>query len=180
VTVTPADEVVSLITQDHAAIEQRLSEFDTAAPETHGELFVKLRDQLVRHEYAEQAVVYPELQGLDGGREVVEARLAEESASEKALAELQKLDPGSPQFLSSLAYLRSSVLTHAQNEEVEVLPLLTAQEEHDRLVYLGQKYKSAKLGSPTRPHPHAPRSSRASVLLSPITSFIDRMRDPVH
>jgi hypothetical protein len=180
VTVAPADDVVSLITQDHAAIEQRFSEFDTAAPGTHGELFVKLRDQLVRHEYAEQAVVYPELQGLDGGGKVVEARLAEEAAAETELAELQKLDPGSPAFLAVLAGLRSSVLTHANNEETEVLPLLAVQEEHDRVVYLGQKYKAAKLGAPTRPHPHAPRSSRARRLLSPITSFIDRMRDPVH
>ena len=178
--VTPADEVVSLITQDHAAVEQRFGEFDSAAPETHGELFVKLRDQLVRHEYAEQAVVYPELKGLDGGEKVVETRLAEEAAAEKALAELQKLEPGSPEFLASLSGLRSSVLTHAHNEETEVLPLLALQEDHDRLVYLAQKYKSAKLGSPTRPHPHAPKSSRARKLLSPLTSFIDRMREPVH
>jgi hypothetical protein len=178
-TIAPADEVVSLITQDHAAIEQRFSEFDTAAPGTHEELFVKLRDQLVRHEYGEQAVVYPELKGLDGGEKVVEARLAEESFSEKALAELQKLEPGSPEFLASLAGLRSSVLTHANNEETEVLPLLALHEEHDRLVYLAQKYKSAKLGAPTHPHPHAPASPRARKLLSPFTSFIDRMRDPV-
>ena len=176
---TPADDVVSLITQDHAAIEQRFSEFESAAAGTHGELFVKLRDQLVRHEYAEQAVVYPEIQGLDGGSKVSDARLAEESAAEKALAELAKLEPGSPEFLSSLAGLRSSVLAHAHNEEAEVLPLLAVHEEHDRAVYLGQKFKSAKLGSPTRPHPHAPKNTRARKLLSPLTSFIDRMRDPV-
>jgi hypothetical protein len=178
VTVAPADDVVSLITQDHAAIEQRFSEFDSAAPSSHGELFVRLRDQLVRHEYAEQAVVYPELRGLEGGSAIVDARLTEESASEKALAELQKLDPGSTEFLAGLAGLRASVLTHAQNEETQVLPLLSVQ-DHDRVLYLGQKYKSAKLGSPTHPHPHTPQSSRLRKLLSPITSFVDRMRDPV-
>lgn len=178
VTVAPADDVVSLITQDHAAIAQRFSEFETATPETHGELFVKLRDQLVRHEYAEQAVVYPELRGLDGGSEVADARMAEESSAERALAELEKLDPTSLEFRTGLAALRASVLSHADNEEAEVLPLLTVH-DHDRVLYLGQKFKSAKLGAPTRPHPHAPRSSRARKLLSPLSSFIDRLRDPV-
>ena len=177
-TVAPADDVISLILQDHAAIEQRFSEFDSAAPETHGELFVKLRDQLVRHEYAEQAVVYPELRDLEGGSDISDARLAEESMAEKELAELQKLEPGSSEFLSGLAALRSAVLTHAGNEEAEVLALLSVQDS-DRVLYLGQKFKSAKLGAPTRPHPHVPMNSRARKLLSPITSFIDRMRDPV-
>ncbi len=177
--VAPADDVVSLITQDHTAIEQRLSEFETAAPGTHGELFAKLRDQLVRHEYAEEAVVYPELRGLDGGGKISEARMAEESAAERMLADLDKLEPGSPEFLSGLSALRASVLSHARNEESQVLPLLTVQDQN-RVLYLAQKYKSAKLGAPTRPHPHAPMSSRARKLLSPITSFFDRMRDPVH
>jgi hypothetical protein len=180
VNLAPADDVISLITQDHAAIEQRFLEFDSASPDTHGELFVRLRDQLVRHEYAEQAVVYPELKHLDGGDEIVHARMAEESMAENELAALQKLEPGTSEFLSGLAALRASVFTHAENEETHVLPLLTVQEDRDRVLYLGQKFKSAKLGAPTRPHPHAPSSSRARKLLSPITSFIDRMRDPVH
>jgi hemerythrin superfamily protein len=179
VTVAPGDDVVSLITQDHAVIEQRFSEFDSAAPDTHAELFVRLRDQLVRHEYAEQGVVYPELEGIEGGSDVVDARVAEEAAAEKALAELQKLDASSAEFLSGLAGLRASVLAHAHNEEAQVLPLLTQHRDQGRLVYLGQKFKSAKLGSPTHPHPHAPRSPRARKFLSPITSFLDRMRDPV-
>jgi hypothetical protein len=155
-----------------------LSEFETAAPDTHGELFVKLRDQLVRHEYAEQAVVYPELRDLDGGREAADARMVEESGAERALADLEKLDPTSLEFRSGLAALRASVLSHAHNEETEVLPLLTVH-DHDRVLYLGQKFKSAKLGSPTHPHPHAPKSSRARKVLSPLSSFIDRLRDPV-
>jgi hypothetical protein len=174
----PADDIVSLITQDHAAIEQRFSEFETAAPETHDELRAKLRDSLVRHEYAEQAVAYPELKGLEGGRKIVEARMAEEASSERLLAELDKLEPGSLEFISGLSALRAAVLTHAQNEEIEVLPLLVTQDS-DRLLYLGQKFRSAKLGSPTHPHPHTPKSSRGRRLLSPLTSFIDRMRDPV-
>lgn len=176
--VAPADDVTSLITQDHAAIEQRFAVFDTAVPETHGELLIKLRDQLVRHEYAEQVVVYPELRGLEGGRKVAEARMEEESVAEKILAELTSLEPGSLEFLSALSGLRASVLAHAQNEEIEVLPLLINL-DGDRLLYLAQKYKSAKLGAPTHPHPHAPKSSRARKILSPFTSFLDRMRDPV-
>jgi hypothetical protein len=94
------------------------------------------------------------------------------------LAELEKLNPESWEFVTGLFALRTLVFTHAQNEETQVLPLLNFQDAH-RVVYLGQKYKAAKLGAPTRPHPHVPKSSRARKLLSPITSFVDRQRDPV-
>ena len=59
--IAPADDIVALITQDHTAIQQRLSGFETAAPASRAELFWKLTDQLVRHEVGEETVVYSAL-----------------------------------------------------------------------------------------------------------------------
>ena len=52
--IAPSGDIVFVITQDHAAVRQRLSEFETASPDTRAELFWKLTDQLMRHEVGEQ------------------------------------------------------------------------------------------------------------------------------
>lgn len=177
--IAPSDDVVSLLTQDHAAVRQRLSEFDTADPESRAELFWKLTDQLVRHEVAEEIVVYPAVSELPSGPEVAGARKEEEAEAEKLLASMEDLDPVSEEFASSLAELRVAVLDHAQKEESEVFPLLLAHEESGRLLYLGQKFKGAKLAAPNHPHPHLPSGSKSQRAVGPIAAFFDRMRDAV-
>ena len=178
--IAPADDVVSLLTQDHAAIRQRLSEFDSAGASSRAELFWKLTDQLVRHEVAEEVVVYPAVKELPGGTRLAEARTAEESQAEKLLATIEDLDPTSQDFIGALGELRAAVLEHAQKEEAEVFPLLLAHEPNERLLYLGQKFKGAKLAAPNHPHPHIPAGSTSQRVIGPIAAFFDRMRDAAH
>ncbi len=173
----PSDDIVSLLTQDHEAIRQRLSEVCDAPPESRKELFWKLTDQLVRHEVAEELVVYPALRDLPGGREVASERQAEEAEAERLLASMENLDPGDDDFSRALAQLRENVLEHAHQEESEAFPLLLAHEEHAGLIYLAQKFKGAKLSAPNHPHPRLPSGSAAQKVLGPIASFFDRMRD---
>lgn len=177
--IAPSDDVVSLLTQDHSAVRQRLAEFDSAAPASRAELFWKLMDQLVRHEVGEELVVYPALRDLEGGAEVADARMAEEAEAEKLLATMEDLDPESQEFTVALHTLRDTVLEHAQKEESEVLPILLAQEPSDRLLYLGQKFKGAKLAAPNHPHPHMPQNATAQRAVGPVAAFFDRMRDAV-
>jgi hemerythrin superfamily protein len=175
--VTPENNIVSLLAQDHAAVKDRLSEFDLASPESRDELFWTLTDQLVRHEVGEEVVVYPALKDLPGGSEVVEARLAEEAEAEKLLAAMEKMEPSTDEFMTALRELRSAVLEHARHEETEVFPLLLAHEEAGRLEYLGQKFKGAKLAAPNRPHPHLPSGPMSQKTIGPIAAFFDRMRE---
>lgn len=173
----PRDDIVSLLTQDHEAVRQRLSEICDAPAEAREELFWKLTDQLVRHEVGEEMVVYPALRGLPGGKDVAAARQAEEAEAEKHLASMEDLEPSSDDFVSALRQLRESVLQHAQREEADAFPLLLAHEEQGRLIHLGQKFKGAKLAAPNHPHPHVPTNSKVQKVLGPIAAFFDRMRD---
>jgi hemerythrin superfamily protein len=177
--IAPSDDIVSLLTQDHAAVRQRLAEFDSAAPASRAELFWKLMDQLVRHEVGEEIVVYPALRDLEGGAAVADARMAEEAEAEKLLAAMEDLDPESDAFMAALTKLRGAVLEHAQQEETEVFPILLGQEASDRLLYLGQKFKGAKLAAPNHPHPHLPQGSTSQRVVGPVAAFFDRMRDAV-
>jgi hemerythrin superfamily protein len=175
-TAAPADDLVSVITQDHNAVRQRLSEFDSASPDSREELFWKLTDQLVRHEVAEQVVVYPALRQLPGGDKVADARIAEEEEAEKLLASMEHLDPAGEEFKGAVEKLSEAVIDHVLKEETEVLPLFLAHEESGRLQYLAQKFKGAKLGAPSHPHPHLPSSPTAHKVLGPIAAFFERTR----
>ena len=93
---------------------------------------------------------------------------------------MEGLDPTSRQFVGAVGDLRAAVLEHAQKEESEVFPLLLAHEPSDRLLYLGQKFKGAKLAAPNHPHPHVPSGSTSQRVIGPIAAFFDRMRDAAH
>ncbi|HEX3796003.1 MAG TPA: hemerythrin domain-containing protein [Acidimicrobiales bacterium] len=177
--IAPHDDLVSLLTGDHEAVKQRFAEFETALPEFRAELFWKLMDQLIRHEAAEEAIVYPALKQLPRGDVVARARIAEEAEAEQHLARMEKLEPASHEFLGSLLDLRDAVLAHAESEETEAFPLLLTHLDNAALVHLGQKFKSAKLAAPTHPHPHIPKRPAANKLLGPIAAFVDRVRGGV-
>jgi iron-sulfur cluster repair protein YtfE (RIC family) len=173
----PADDVVSLMTQDHAAVKQRFSAFESAPPASRVELFWALTEQLVRHEVAEEIVVYPAVRKLPGGDALADERIAEEAEAEEKLAHIEKLDPTTEEFLGAISDLKAAVLGHAQKEESLVFPLLVKHEDDSHLLLLGQKYKGAKLEAPTHPHPHTPNSPAALKMMGPVANFVDRLRD---
>jgi hemerythrin superfamily protein len=175
--IVPTDDVISLLAQDHEAIGERFSELGHAGPDVRGQLFWELMDQLVRHEVAEEVVVYPALRQEPGGAVIAEARTREESEAEQLLARLEKLDPTTEEFRGAIRDLASAVLDHARREEAEVFPLLAANEESGYLALLGQKFKGEKLAAPNHPHPHVPDSRLAQKLVGPVAAFVDRMRD---
>jgi hypothetical protein len=175
--IPPTDDVVALVTRDHEAVKQCLIALDGASPGSRSELFWKLMEQLVRHEVAEQEVMYPVLRKEPGGEAITKARLAEEATAERILANIEGLDATTEEFMGAIRDLRGAVLEHAQKEEAEAIPLLLANEDSGTLQYLGQKYKSAKLAAPSHPHPHAPSTSPGNKIVGPVVAFIDRMRD---
>ena len=125
----------------------------------------------------EEIVVYPALREVPDGQEFADARVAEQSEAEEALARLEKLDATSNEFLGELVELRAAVLEHAQKEETEAFPRLLRHFDTAHLVYLGQKFKGAKLAAPNHPHPHLPSSPTSHKVIGPVAAFFDRMRD---
>jgi len=173
--IVPTDDLISLLAQDHEAIKERFFELGHADPDVRGQLFWELMDQLVRHEVAEGAVVYPALRQEPGGAAIAEARRREESEAERVLARLEELDPLTDEFHAAVRDLESAVQDHAQKEEAEVFPLLTANEERGYLALLGQKFKGEKLAAATHPHPHVADSPLVQPLAG-VSAFIDRIR----
>jgi hypothetical protein len=181
--IVPTDDLLSLLAQDHEAIKERFFELGHADPDVRGQLFWELMDQLIRHEVAEGVVVYPALRQEPGGAVIAEARRREESEAERVLARLEDLDPLTEEFLGAVRELESAVHEHAQKEEAEVFPLLTAHEERGYLALLGQKFRGEKRAAPTHPHAHTPDSALDSALVQPlagVAALIERIRVAPH
>ena len=142
--IVPTDDLISLLVQDHEAITERFFELEKADPGMREQLFWELMEQLLRHEVAEEVVVYPALRREPGGDPIADARLREESVAEQMLARLEHLDPVTEEFRGAIKDLEAAVLAHAHKEEAEVFPLLAANEESGYLALLGQKFRGEK------------------------------------
>jgi len=176
-TAMPTDDLVRLLEEDHHLVEARFAEFDTVGPANRVELFWKLTNDLVRHEVAEEIVLYPALRKLPGGDQVSDARIAEQSEAEELLAKMEKLDTETPEFVLDFAKLKAAVLEHAKAEEETAFAMLLGSVPPDQRVELGKRYAKAKEAAPTHPHPHAPDSPPGNVVLGPVAALVDRVRD---
>jgi iron-sulfur cluster repair protein YtfE (RIC family) len=173
----PPDTLVDLLLEDHRSAEHRLSDLASSSVDSRAELFWKLTDELVRHEVAEEVVLYPVVRKLPGGDQLADARIREQAEAEQQLARMEKLDVASSEFMAEFTYLKESVLTHAQHEEHEVFPLVRAEVPSEDQVQLGQKYQAAKRSAPNHPHPHAPDTPPGNKILGPVAALVDRIRD---
>jgi hypothetical protein len=173
----PPDTLVALLELDHEEVRRRFDELDEAGVDLHPELFWKLTDQLVRHEVAEEIVVYPAMMSVPGGDVVARPRLAEQKEAESRLAFMETLDPQSDEFTLELKRLQSEVIEHATREEVQAFAFLDASCPSATLVLLGKRYEAAKLAIPRHPHPHDIDDPTGARLALSIMDFYDRVRD---
>ena len=131
----------------------------------------------MRHEVAEELIVYPAFRrNVPGGDAIADRRISEQSEAEAALARLEKHENEPVVLRAGLLQLRRDVLEHAENEEREVLPALETHTKAKDLQDLGQRYRKALDSAPTHPHPHMPDTPPGNVLLGPIAAVVDRMR----
>ncbi|MBO0714834.1 MAG: hemerythrin domain-containing protein [Acidimicrobiales bacterium] len=172
-------DLISALLADHEAVKQLFGRFD-ADGASRAELFCELTNELVRHEVAEEEVLYPEVRSaLPNGDQLADARITEQSEAEEALAEMEKMDPGSPAFSAKLTQLQGDVLTHAEHEEQEVFAPLRSAVDLAHLELLGGRYEKAKAAAPTHPHPHAPDTPPGNLVLGPVAALADRVRDAI-
>lgn len=172
--------VVSLLLHDHDEARALLTKVQSTTGEEQRDAFRELVVELVRHETAEQEVVYPQVRTeLLGGDELADARRQEEEHATQVLADLEKLEVGSADFNRKFAELREGVLAHANAEETEVFPRLAAMKDEDRLKAMASLLEIAKKAAPTHPHPNVPATATAQLLAGPVAAIVDRTRDAI-
>ncbi len=171
-------DIVELLLDDHREVRELLDGFDSVAVDQRDDYFQRLTTMLVQHEVAEEETVYPALRNLGPeAAQIADARIEEQAEAEQLLADMEKMSTSSKEFVTAFARLRSAVIEHAQNEEVGVFAEVRSHESIGDRVEMGERYTKAKATAPTHPHPQAPDTPPGNVLLGPVASIIDRVRD---
>ena len=94
------------------------------------------------HETAEQAVVRPAMDNIDGSEAA--DRIDEESEGERVLKQLQGMTVESPEFDAVFAKFRTAVLTHASREEDEEHPRLRDHVDPSRLADMAVEFDAVE------------------------------------
>lgn len=177
---TETTDILLRLDRDHRQVEELLARFAAEPRDRWGQSFCELTNLLVRHEVAEEEVVYPSLaRAAADAKGIVEARIGEQAEAEELLARMEKMEPESDEFAGALAKLRAAVLSHAEREEETVFPLLRQYEDVEQRSALAGRYERALAAAPTHPHPHAPDTPPGNLLMGPVAAVLDRVRDAV-
>ncbi|HTT92795.1 MAG TPA: hemerythrin domain-containing protein [Acidimicrobiales bacterium] len=172
--------IVDRLLQDHQEVRQAFAKITAADSDERWALFMDLMNDLVRHEVAEEEIVYPVVrQEIKDGAMLASERVGEESKAEELLAQMEKKGRGDDGFTENLGRLKADVLAHAEAEELTVFPALAAVLNQERLVQLGDRFAKAKMLAPTHPHPNAPDSPPGNLVLGPVAAMADRLRDAI-
>src|ERR1700730_4564574 len=98
--------LIELLLLDHQKVKMMLGDFDGVAPTWRADAFCEVTHALIGHEVAEEEVLYPAVQKyVEGGDDLAEQRIAEQADAERQLADMEKLDPTSDEFLFLFAEL---------------------------------------------------------------------------
>lgn len=168
---------IDFLQSQHQRVEQLLSAVKEAPAGIRQGKFDELRELLAVHETAEELILRPVTRkDVPGGDEIADARMAEENQAKDVLAELEKLDASSEEFVTKFSSFATDVLEHAKNEETYEFPLVRENQDADSLAKMADRLDLAEKAAPTHPHPSA-RSTTANVVLGPFAAMVDRVRD---
>jgi hemerythrin superfamily protein len=173
-------DVIELLLADHDAAEALLGRFDDIVLAERAGYFCEVVTALVRHEVAEEHVVYPIIRhAAQGGEQEARARIAEQTETERLLVAMERLDASSEEFAAQFTTLRQAVLDHASAEEASTFPLLKQMEDTESRIALGGRYEHAKARAPSHPHPHAPHTPPGNAIIDSVAYLFDKARDAV-
>ncbi|MFJ3582012.1 Rieske 2Fe-2S domain-containing protein [Streptomyces sp. NPDC090127] len=170
------DDILEQLLRQHARIRRLFAQTLAADGETKRRSFDELRGLLAVHEAAEEMVLRPVAERV-AGKDEVEARNAEESRANEALAELEGLDVHSEAFDTRLVAFQRAVEDHARHEEREEFPAIRARCDIEDRRSMGRRLRMAERMAPTHPHPTAAGSTAAQWTAGPFTALMDRARD---
>lgn len=173
-------DLIRMITQDHRDVERVFAELERSdqSPDHRRQLADHVIAELVRHSVAEEQFMYPAARKhVPGGEKIVAEELGEHAAAERVMKDLDGLDPADAEFDRLLGKLIADVRHHIEEEERDLLPKLESSCSPEQLRDLGKRVARAKQAAPTRPHPSAPDTPPANLLLDPGAGIIDKVRD---
>lgn len=155
-------DVFEVLSGEHRQLQRLLAELDAgphrAVPDAEQRARVKLSAKLIseftRHEAVEHQYLWPTVRDrIRGGDELSAHAIAQEVSAAEALARLEGLVPGDPDFEYLLAKLVPATVEHMGFEENRVWPLLSTVLSAADAEQLGEILIDGRKTAPTRPYP---------------------------
>jgi len=162
-------DVFEVLSGDHRQLQRLLANLDpgpdraTGVPDADQHVRAKLSAKLIRefsrHEAVEHQYFWPAVRDrIRGGDELSARAIAQEATAAEALARLDGLMPGDPDFEHLLAKLAPATVAHIGFEESQVWPLLSTVLSPADAEQLGEILIDGRKTAPTKPYPRTPSS----------------------
>jgi hemerythrin superfamily protein len=130
-----------LIKIQHRRIDELLEQAEQAEPERMAVLLRQVADLLLPHSEAEESFVYPAIKDYDRSEaDEVKDGVAEHHHIEGLLQELLTEDPSGPGYDGKLAAMIGELRHHVEEEEQDLLPVLTEQASDEEREELGARF----------------------------------------
>jgi hypothetical protein len=183
----PPTDIVDLLSEEHAMLRGLASSMSVHIGGAVGTslsdaqvVYLELSDRVIRHEIAEELVVYPALAAEGPEAIYAHSGLDDHSQIEKLLVLLDRQEFGSSEFESSKVRLVVELLAHLAKEEEEVLPSLVSHLTNRRRAELADRFRQV-----TRVAPLLSAKSRARLQIGPTvvsrtSALAVWMRDVAH
>ena len=137
-------DVVELIKAQHRRVESLLQDAQDAGPEQMAELLQQVAAILVPHSEAEESFVYPAIRDHAQQEESeVKDGVAEHHHIEDLLRELLAQPPDAPGYDGKLAAMTAELQHHVEEEEQDLLPVLSEQASDAERNELGVRFAEA-------------------------------------
>ena len=134
-------DVVELIKIQHRRIDELLEQAEQAEPEQMAALLRQVADLLLPHSQAEESFVYPAIRDYDKAEaDEVKDGVAEHHHIEGLLQELLAEDPSGPGYDGKLAAMIGELRHHVEEEEQDLLPVLTERASDEEREELGARF----------------------------------------
>ena len=178
-----AKDAIATIKADHRAVSTAMRQYDTFSPtalKRKRATAERIIRDLSMHAAVEEELLYPAARKrLRNGTTLVNEAKTEHRQLKRLLDRLDKMDADDPQSDEVMASVRRAVQQHVKEEEGPggILQGLRKEMSRDELVTLGKELRAAKKLAPTRPHPNAPDSPPANMLVDGAAGMVDRARD---
>jgi hemerythrin-like domain-containing protein len=178
-------DVVDVLTADHREFDRIFTELEGLRGRSEPDVLKRKRDLvdevtigLVKHSVAEETQVYPRVE-KQVDKEEAEHSKEEHSEAEETMKRLERMDADDPGFDAAVDELIREIRHHVEHEESRMFTELRASFTHDELVSMAEKVEAVKKIAPTRAHPMTPNEPGVRLVVGPVASLLDHLRDAV-
>lgn len=139
------DSIYNLLHTDHETVSGLFQQMATAEDAaTRGRLLAQLKEELLVHSQAEDAVFYRPLKESEDSRALILEAEEEHRVVTRVLGELERLSAENERWAARLTVLKELVEHHVEEEEGEVFKKSKSEFSTEEAVEIGRQFLASK------------------------------------